>query len=154
MYWGEEREKNKDGRREGKERESLLLHDVVCSPKQDMAGHDGESLEGPKNSRKQPREKQTYLINRWMKRVMCKKKQGDWKQSGKGLCAKKTRRLETVWQFLRKLNREFPLSQQFHSQIHIQAKWKTEQHKYLYAIVYSSIICNAQKMKTTQMPIN
>ena len=57
MYWGEEREKKKDGRREGKERESLLLHDVVYSPKQEMMGKAWEVQRPAENS--QARDKHT-----------------------------------------------------------------------------------------------
>ena len=52
LYWGEEREKKKDGRREGRERESLLLRDIVYSPKQEMMGEAWEVQRTAENSQR------------------------------------------------------------------------------------------------------
>lgn len=65
------------------------------------------------------------------------KKQGDWKR---------------VWQLLRKLNTEFPLSRQFHSQIYTQAKWKTEQHKYCTQLFIAALFIIHKKLKQHKHP--
>ena len=62
---------------------------------------------------------------------------------------------KTVWRFLKKLNINYHMTQQFQSWVY---SWKknenTSSKRYMNPNVHSSTIYNSQDMETTQVPIN